>query len=127
MKNKKIIVLCAVVIILLIMIIFVIVYPRKKAHINVELDKYKSDIETVILQYEINNNVKLNYEIDTNKDSNIYTIECIAKDDYTKDICNGNDKIMMWVKVDKKTFEAKMAGGYDCFEDAIYNVTNKNK
>ena len=60
MKNKKVVVLGAVVIILLIMIIFVIVYPRKKAHIENELDKYRSDIETVIFQYEMNNNVKLN-------------------------------------------------------------------
>ncbi len=108
------------------MIIFVTVNPRKKAHIETELDKYRSDIITVILQYEMNNNVKLNYEIETNKDSHVYTIECIAKDDYTKNICNGNDKVMMWIKVDKKTFKMKMAGGYDCFEDAIYNVT-KNK
>lgn len=127
MKNKKVVVLGAVVIILLIMIIFVIVYPRKKAHIENELDKYRSDIETVIFQYEMNNNVKLNYEIKTNKDSHVYTIECIAKDDYTKNICNGNDKIMMWIKVDKKTFKKKMAGGYNCFEDAIYNVTEDKK
>ena len=127
MKNKKVVVLGAVVIILLIMIIFVIVYPRKKAHIENELDKYRSDIETVIFQYEMNNHVKLNYEIKTNKDSHVYTIECIAKDDYTKNICNGNDKIMMWIKVDKKTFKKKMAGGYNCFEDAIYNVTEDKK
>lgn len=126
MKNKKIIFLSILVIILLIIIIFAIVYPRKNAHINVELDKYKSDIKTVILQYEINNNVKLNYEIETNKDNYVYTVECIAKDEYTKNICNGNDNVMMWIKVDKKTFKMKMAGGYDCFEDSIYNVTKKH-
>lgn len=126
MKNKKIIVLGAAVLLLLVIIIFVTVFPRNKAYIETELDKYRSDIGTVILQYELNNNVKLNYEIETHKDSNIYTIECIAKDDYTKNICNGNDKVMMWIKVDQKTFKMKMAGGYDCFEDTIYNVTKKH-
>ena len=127
MKNNKIIILASVVIILLIIIIFVTVYPRRKAHIEVELDKYKSDIRAVITQYENNNNVKLNYEIKTKKDSHVYTIECIAKDDYTKNTCNGNDDVMMWIKIDKKTFKRKMAGGYDCFEDAIYNVTENKK
>ena len=123
MKSKKIIILGIVGVILLAVIIFLNVYPRKKAHIEVQLDKYRSDIKTVILQYERNNNVKLNYEIKTSKDGNIYTIECIAKDDYTKDKCNGDNDVMMWVKVDKKTLKMKMAGGYDCFEDAIYNLT----
>ena len=126
MKNKKIIVLGAAVLLLLVIIIFVTVFPQNNAHIETELDKYRSDIGTVILQYELNNNVKLNYEIETQKDSNIYTIECIAKDDYTKNICKGNDKVMMWIKVDQKTFKMKMAGGYDCFEDTIYNVTKKH-